>query len=145
MWYGISRTALSWFSSHLTDRYQRVKLANCFSSALPTSCGVPRGSVLGPLLVTLCTTPLSSVIQAHNLDHHLYADDTHIYLSLATTYINCSVNQLRVCLYLAVYLIIAIPFIIIFSQGHLETSTCAKLLGKGSYPVSSFLSLSTTS
>ena len=86
MWFGISCTALSWFSSYLTDRYQRVKTANCFSVALPTSCGVPQGSVLGPLRFTLYTTPLSSVIQAHNLDHHLDADDTQIYLSLATGY-----------------------------------------------------------
>ena len=74
MWYGISGTALSWFSSNLTDRYQRVKIGNCFSATLPTSCGVPQGSVLGPLLFTLCTTPLSSVIQTHKLDHHLYTD-----------------------------------------------------------------------
>ena len=72
-----------------------ASIANCFSAALPTSCGVLQGSVLGPLFVTLCTTPLSSVIQTHNLDHHLYADDTHIYLSLATTDTNCSVNQLK--------------------------------------------------
>ena len=36
VWYGISGTALSWFSLYLTDRYQRVKTANCFSAALPT-------------------------------------------------------------------------------------------------------------
>ena len=50
MWYGICGTALNWFSSYLTDRYQRVNTANCFSAALPTSCGVLQGSVLGPLL-----------------------------------------------------------------------------------------------
>ena len=50
MWCGIFATALSWFSLYLTGRYHRVKRANCFSAALPTSCGVPRGYVLGPLL-----------------------------------------------------------------------------------------------
>ena len=78
IWYGIFGTALSWFSSYLSDRYQRVKIANFFSVALPTSCGVPQSSVLGPLLFTLYTTPLNSVIQTHNLDHHLYADDIQI-------------------------------------------------------------------
>ena len=62
-WYGISGTALSWFTSYLTDRQQAIKIDNCFSDMLPTSCGVPQGYVLGPLLFTLYTTPLSSVIQ----------------------------------------------------------------------------------
>ena len=75
-----------------------MKIANCFSGALPTSCGVPRASVLGPVPFTLYTTLLSSVIQTHNLDHHLYADDTQIYLALATPDTNCSSNQLGDCL-----------------------------------------------
>ena len=65
---------------------------------LPTPCGVPQGSVSGPLLFTLYTTPLSSVIQGHNLDHHLYADDTQIYISLTTPDACRSLNQLRDCL-----------------------------------------------
>ena len=97
-WYGISGTALSWFTSYLTDRQQAIKIGNCFSDMLPTSCGVPQGSVLGPLLFTLYTTPLSSVIQGHNLDHHLYADDTQIYISLTTPDACRSLNQLRDCL-----------------------------------------------
>ena len=95
MWHGISRTALSWFSSYLTDRYQRLKIANCFSARLPTSCGVPHGSVPGLVLCTFYTAPLSSVVQTHNLDHHLYADDTLMYLSLATPDTNCSLSEFR--------------------------------------------------
>ena len=97
-WYGISGTALSWFTSYLTDRQQAIKIGNCFSDMLPTSCGVPQGSVLGPLLFTLYTTPLNSVIQGHNLDHHLYPDDTQIYISLTTPDACRSLNQLRDCL-----------------------------------------------
>ena len=85
LWYGISGTALNWFLSYIPGRHQTIKIANCFSAALHTSCGVPQGSVLGPFLFTLYTTPLSPVIQNHNFDHHLYADDKHIYISLATS------------------------------------------------------------
>jgi len=97
-WYGISGTALSWFTSYLTDRQQAIKIGHCISDMLAPSCGVPRGSVLGPLLFTLHTTPLSSVIQGHTLDHHLYADDIQIDISLTTPDTCHSVNQLRDCL-----------------------------------------------
>lgn len=39
-----------WFSSYLSNRIQRVKIDNHFSSSMLISCGVPQGSVLGPLL-----------------------------------------------------------------------------------------------
>ena len=73
-----------------------MKIANCFSAALTILCVIHQVSVLGPLVFYLYTTPLNSVIQTHNLDHHLY--DTLIYLSLVTPESNCSLNQRRDCL-----------------------------------------------
>ena len=55
----------------------------------------PQGSVFGPLFFTLCTTPLRSAIQNHNLGHHLYAYDTQVYIPLTTPDTCRFLNQLR--------------------------------------------------
>ena len=79
-WYGISSTALDWFTSYLSNRCQQVKIQDCISEAVYIYFGVPQGSVLGPILFTLYTAPLSHVIA---VEHHLYADDTQIYICLS--------------------------------------------------------------
>ena len=80
--YGISGRTLTWIHQFLTGRRQRVVLDGETSDQVPVTSGVPQGSVLGPILYTLYTTPLANIIKNHNLNYHMYADDTQLYISL---------------------------------------------------------------
>ncbi|WP_419586369.1 RNA-directed DNA polymerase, partial [Thiolapillus sp.] len=74
--YGISGTALSWFSSYLTNRTQSVIVNDHISQVSSLSYGVPQGSVLGPILFILYTKPLSDLIHCHSIESQSFADDT---------------------------------------------------------------------
>ena len=82
-WFGITSTALSWIKSYLLNRSFYVNIENTKSSLFQLLYGVPQGSVLGPLLFILYTTPLSTVISNSSANHHLYADDTQLFLSFS--------------------------------------------------------------
>ena len=84
-WYRISGQAQIWLSSYLQNRHQSVKNKDTLSDKFTLSYGVPQGSVLGPVLFTLCTTPLSAIISSFDINHHLYADDTQMYMSLSVS------------------------------------------------------------
>ena len=77
--FGISGTALSWFQSYLSNRKQIVVIDGFKSEQIPLECGVPQGSVLGPVLFVLYVYPLSKVIRSFSVSYHQYADDTQFF------------------------------------------------------------------
>ena len=94
--YGISGTALSWFSSSLTNTTQSVIVNDHISQVSSLSCGVPRGSVLGPILFILYTKPLSDLIQCHSIESQSFADDTQLQVSVFPSICNIFSGNLSV-------------------------------------------------
>ena len=77
--YGIRGQALSWFKDYLIKRKQYVTFNGLNSDLLPVECGVPQGSILGPLLFLLYVNDLSNTSSL--LSFVLFADDTNIFCS----------------------------------------------------------------
>ena len=77
--YGIRGVAHNWFRSYLSNRQQYVEFNSTFSPCQQIRCGVPQGSILGPLLFLVYINDLCNVSTA--LEFILFADDTNIFFS----------------------------------------------------------------
>ena len=83
--FGISGKALDWIKSYLTGRTHTVVIGKDHSSSHVLSQGVPQGSVMGPILLTMYTSPLESLIDQHGVNKMFYADDTQLYVAFKRT------------------------------------------------------------
>ena len=98
-WFGFSGRVANWFTSYVSGRKQSVKVSDAVSASKILDCGVPQGSVLGPLLFTMYTAPLSCIISAFScIKHHLYADDTQIYICVTPKNATTAIPELQNCL-----------------------------------------------
>ena len=94
-WFGISSISLKWFSSYLSSRTSVVDIQPNLSPSSTSTCGVPQGSLLGPILFNLYTTPLSTIISSSTISHLLYADDTQLFISFIPKQYSAAISNLQ--------------------------------------------------
>ena len=95
--FSIQSTALQWFQSYLSDRYQSTSVNNSSLSPSQLMYGVPQGSVLGPILFILYTTPVSDVIANYSVNHQLFADDAQLQKPAPLSEVTNLTKELEAC------------------------------------------------
>ena len=76
--YGVRGIALNWYKSYLTNRKQCVEIDGNTSTLKSITCGVPQGSILGPLLFLIYINDIVHVSPL--MKFILFADDTNLLL-----------------------------------------------------------------
>ena len=70
---GFSSQSITWFGSYLSNRRFQVNIKNKYSNVANINCGVPQGSILGPLLFQIYVNDMPHVADC---ELFLYADDS---------------------------------------------------------------------
>ena len=83
--------------SDLCNRICLVRVRSGVSEVDTMTTGVPQGTVLEPLLFNACFAPLTTLLQKYNIHHHLYADDTQLYITFPQTDQTQALARMEAC------------------------------------------------
>ena len=95
---GITGNALQLIKSYFSDRTQRVVIDGILSDFASLVCGVPQGTVLGPMKFSLYLLPLGAILRKHDIGYHIYADDTQLYISFKSNKPLDSLEKFNSCI-----------------------------------------------
>ena len=76
---GISNMLRKWISGYLKNRQMRTRFNGHISTTVPLKCGVPQGSVIGPILFLCYINDIVSISNFNQVQISLYADDAVLY------------------------------------------------------------------
>ena len=96
--YLVDGKALAWFDSYLNNRFFMVKIKDKYSSGRLLRYGVPQVSILGPLLSILYTKQLEDLAKSYDINIHMFADDTQLYIWYNKDNAAFTVRNLEMCL-----------------------------------------------
>ena len=95
---GFGRTVLQWFLSYMENQTHAVQIGNIMSDTHHDKQGVPQGSVMGPITLTMYISPIDDIMKEHGMNAMFYADDTQIYLMFKYTEHEETLNRLNTCI-----------------------------------------------
>ena len=95
---GITGDALQFSKSYFSDRSQSTRIESIMSDIVHIICGVPQGSVLGPLKFCIQLLPLGTILRYHGIGYHIYAYDTQLYLSFKCHNPSITLSKLNNCI-----------------------------------------------
>jgi len=96
--FGVAGVAHLWIKTYLSNRSQFVRIGSHTSQPVTCNIGVPQGSVVGPLLFSIYTSPISKISRIHNVQQQQYADDTQLYVAVTPYELNDQISALQSCL-----------------------------------------------